>query len=285
MASKQAEPILDWLAQLAIGFIVPMAALIAGQQLAAYLQSYYEVHGSAVIATPSPSPSPYGSRLPVDTEQVSPSVSDEPSAEPHVLAAQASSLELGQVARPGDLSSSRILRPRWHTHAEVALVAVYLSATALLIAAPVPAGWEEITLATVMGSLGAYLRYRLAVFNAPPKPRDPDASGPRGGCCGSFEWFRIPRGTLAVNVFGTWLLAVFSCLALTTSPPPGVRSLLFGLSVGFCGCLTTMSTFVLELRRLPRVRDAYAYGALSFAAAQAGWLLIAGLWQNHGYAF
>ena len=44
---------------------------------------------------------------------------------------------------------------------------------------------------------------------------------------------------------------------------------IYGVDVGFCGCLTTMSTWVLELRGLPRAA-AYVYGVVSVAVAALG---------------
>lgn len=46
-------------------------------------------------------------------------------------------------------------------------------------------------------------------------------------------------------------------------------AVVYGVDIGFCGCLTTMSTWVLELHGLPRAA-AYVYGVVSVAAAALG---------------
>ena len=82
-------------------------------------------------------------------------------------------------------------------------------------------------------------------------------------------------GTFLVNVFGTWLTA-----ALTTISKFGVdyydvdvQAVMYGLITGFCGCLTTVSTFVAELDSLP-VGSSYAYSFYTHAASQFGIILI-----------
>jgi len=50
---------------------------------------------------------------------------------------------------------------------------------------------------------------------------------------------RVHLGTIAVNVVGSFLLGLFSALALT-----GVELALFG--TGFCGALTTYSAFAVH---------------------------------------
>jgi len=79
----------------------------------------------------------------------------------------------------------------------------------------------------------------------------------------------IPVGTLIANVFGTGVMAIVavsrtrwrSGLSDTTD------ALLFGVMQGLCGCLTTVSSFVAQLERLP-LRHAYLYATLSVGLAQ-----------------
>lgn len=83
----------------------------------------------------------------------------------------------------------------------------------------------------------------------------------------------LPWGTFAVNVAGSFLLAV-----LTAVPVGPVAGQILG--VGFCGALTTYSTFglelMLQLRSRPRVALAYALASLAvgLAAAFAGFALV-----------
>lgn len=85
----------------------------------------------------------------------------------------------------------------------------------------------------------------------------------------------FPLGTFAVNIFGT---AVESMLYTMQHVPMGGRvdcQVLQGLMDGFCGCLTTVSTWVAELKGL-RLRHAYIYGAVSVATGVSLMVVIMG---------
>ncbi|KFU77531.1 camphor resistance protein CrcB [Amycolatopsis lurida] len=93
----------------------------------------------------------------------------------------------------------------------------------------------------------------------------------------------FPWGTLAVNITGSVILGVLTGWALHGGQPDGVRSL---LAVGFCGGLTTFSTFGYETLRLftekTRPRAALNVGvtmAAGIGAAAAGLLLAAAIWH------
>ncbi|KAL1994734.1 hypothetical protein VTN49DRAFT_921 [Thermomyces lanuginosus] len=88
----------------------------------------------------------------------------------------------------------------------------------------------------------------------------------------------FPLGTFAVNIFGTLVLGV--CLDLQHVPPV-VRAyaachVLQGVMDGFCGCLTTVSTFVVEITSLSRRRDGYVYAGGSIMVALAVMVIVAG---------
>ncbi len=55
------------------------------------------------------------------------------------------------------------------------------------------------------------------------------------------------RGTLAVNAAGSLLLGVITALTLRDQVPTDVDTI---IGVGFCGALTTFSTFAVETVRL-----------------------------------
>lgn len=78
-----------------------------------------------------------------------------------------------------------------------------------------------------------------------------------------------PWGTLVVNVLGSGLLGLFTGLGLTGHP-------LALLGTGFCGGLTTYSSFAVQSHRLGRGRGA-AYAVLTVGlgllAAALGFLL------------
>ncbi|KAL7625972.1 hypothetical protein AAE478_002741 [Parahypoxylon ruwenzoriense] len=103
------------------------------------------------------------------------------------------------------------------------------------------------------------------------------------GCLGRFyaslhlngHLASFPLGTFTVNVFGTAVLGMAWDLAHV--PVGGVIGcqVLQGIEDGFCGCLTTVSTWVAELTALRR-RHAYVYGAASVVVSLACMIAIMG---------
>ena len=103
------------------------------------------------------------------------------------------------------------------------------------------------------------------------------------GCLGRFYlslWLNgripgFPMGTFTANISGTIVLGM--CWDLQHVPLGGVVGcqVLQGMEDGFCGCLTTVSTWVGELSTLRR-RHAYIYGASSIAVALAFLIVIMG---------
>jgi CrcB protein len=97
----------------------------------------------------------------------------------------------------------------------------------------------------------------------------------------------FPLGTFCVNMFGTAILGM--CFDLqragngVVSPNGNMLAcqILEGVMEGFCGCATTVSTWVAELKTLER-KHAYLYGVSSLAAALALLVTIVGtlLWTK-----
>jgi fluoride ion exporter CrcB/FEX len=99
-------------------------------------------------------------------------------------------------------------------------------------------------------------------------------------------WLRFPLATFLINVSGTLLLGGLTVLyhhlwngnvyyMLNLGSEPAMVSaayasayLLPALMQGFCGCFTTVSTFVNEVRSLPAPYE-YAYAGASIVTAQA----------------
>ncbi|MFD1932307.1 MULTISPECIES: fluoride efflux transporter CrcB [Nonomuraea] len=78
----------------------------------------------------------------------------------------------------------------------------------------------------------------------------------------------FPWGTFAVNVVGSLILGVLAGAALSGVAGPALQLL---LGTGFCGALTTYSTFSYETLRLAET------GAVFFAVANVVASVVAGL--------
>ncbi|KAI0771574.1 CrcB-like protein-domain-containing protein [Trametes elegans] len=80
----------------------------------------------------------------------------------------------------------------------------------------------------------------------------------------------FPLGTFAANVLGTALLGTFQVLQSAQHPHPlgaNACSVLKGLADGYCGCLTTVSTFAAEVDALDN-RKSWIYVTLSWLVSQ-----------------
>ncbi|KAF9969957.1 hypothetical protein BGZ73_007481 [Actinomortierella ambigua] len=128
--------------------------------------------------------------------------------------------------------------------------------------------WRHVVMATVFAPAGALIRWYLSRFN------------------GRYPTF--PIGTFAVNVVGSWILAAivtlqFTSLLSSSSNRLGCQ-ILVGLQDGLCGCLTTISTFTVELVTLDR-KSAYRYAIVSIILAQVGMITIFGsfMWTRPGH--
>ncbi|KAI6776762.1 hypothetical protein HG530_000707 [Fusarium avenaceum] len=119
-------------------------------------------------------------------------------------------------------------------------VGCWLGAVILAIFPPHNAWRGQTLFALIFGPLGCLLRFYLALY----------LNGKRTS---------FPIGTFVANVLGTVVLGMSWDLAHV--PLGGVVGcqVLEGIEDGFCGCLTTISTFVAELSSLRR-RSSWIYG-------------------------
>ncbi len=114
----------------------------------------------------------------------------------------------------------------------------------------------------LLAGLGTYCRWHLAPLNA------------------LIPGFKL--GTFCVNVVGAWLLGGVLILQDFYSSSRWAHDVLVGMATGFCGCLTTVSTFSVELSGM-QVKHAYMYAIASILMAQIGLLAIQGpvQWTSH----
>jgi fluoride exporter len=88
----------------------------------------------------------------------------------------------------------------------------------------------------------------------------------------------FPLGTFLANILATLLYAI----TIIIQARPGVTipllpcAVLYGLDQGFCGCLSTISTFAVELDTLIR-KHAYVYAAVSIGAGIMLMVLVVGI--------
>ncbi|KAL9595099.1 MAG: hypothetical protein Q9219_006642 [cf. Caloplaca sp. 3 TL-2023] len=90
----------------------------------------------------------------------------------------------------------------------------------------------------------------------------------------------FPLGTFTINILGTALEGAFWDLQHALPPGGGGKvvgcQVLQGLADGFCGCATTVSTFVAEIRGLKGRGRAWGYGAGSVVGAVGVMVVVMG---------
>lgn len=86
---------------------------------------------------------------------------------------------------------------------------------------------------------------------------------------------QFPVGTFIANVTGSIMIAVAEVVLDATGTTSGsfAFAITNGFQNGFCGCLTTVSTFVLELHTL-QLHRAYIYGISSILTAEIAVFII-----------
>ncbi|KAI5960816.1 uncharacterized protein KGF55_004386 [Candida pseudojiufengensis] len=136
--------------------------------------------------------------------------------------------------------------------------------TCVLLGTKPNGSWRNWTFSMFFAPFGAILRFYLSKYvNSKVK--------------------NFPMGTFTANVSGTLLLAIFTLIGRGKLPNGKGRinshimgcHILTGLDDGFCGALTTVSTFVAELFGLKTIHS-YFYGATSALISFAIMILILG---------
>ncbi|KAG5960552.1 hypothetical protein E4U58_004634 [Claviceps cyperi] len=132
----------------------------------------------------------------------------------------------------------------------------WVGAIVMAVLPPHDAWRGQVLFALVFAPLGCLARYGLALW----------LNGKTAA---------LPLGTLAANITGTAVLGMAWDLAHVRSGGLLGCQVLQGVEDGFCGCLTTVSTWAAELNSLGR-RSAYMYGLTSVLVSFAFMVLIMG---------
>ncbi|KAJ2823920.1 hypothetical protein FBU31_004132 [Coemansia sp. 'formosensis'] len=146
-------------------------------------------------------------------------------------------------------------------------IAGIIAATIVVALAP---GTRSVSIALLFGPVGTVLRWRLASLNT--RQRQTSQMVPR-------FLVGLPLGTLTANVLGSAILAIVYVLKTGAVVRPSAAScyVLAAVSDGFCGCLTTISTFAAEITTL-RSRLSMLYAGISIVVAQAFFVLVSGIY-------
>lgn len=155
--------------------------------------------------------------------------------------------------------------PRRNVRYAVSIISVLAYAATIPLYLLSPASWRhKATSALLFSYPGTLTRYLLSIYLNPRS-----------------EIF--PVGTFTANAIGTALLGLFDVLQGLPSPvSPRACSLLQGLGDGYCGCLTTVSTFAAEVITL-RGWMSWLYVLVSWVVGQLLLLVIMGssYWAGH----
>lgn len=148
-------------------------------------------------------------------------------------------------------------RKRYRIAEKVVIVVAWVCSSGLVVYLPLHYRQYDVMFSCVFSFVGTYIRWHLAPLNSiTPK-------------------FKL--GTFLVNVLGSWILGGVAVAMSAYESQLGdvVIGLLKGIGIGFCGCLTTVSTFAVELSTLP-LGWSYSYGFSSLLLAHLGLLVIRG---------
>ena len=147
-----------------------------------------------------------------------------------------------------------------HTFASTAFVGIWMCSTILVIVLPYQFDRFDLLFSFLLASAGAYTRLQLARLNSLTT--------------------NFKLGTMVSNVLGSWILGGIAVMKKHFADDISSMSqaALTGVATGFCGCLTTVSTFTVELTVLS-IKGSYFYGLCSIALAQIGLIVIQGTYE------
>ncbi|KAJ2083055.1 hypothetical protein H4R24_001094 [Coemansia sp. RSA 988] len=172
--------------------------------------------------------------------------------------------------RPSSIRRGWIGWNEWRTM-DLALVVIGIVAIAAsVVVVALARSARSVSIALLFGCIGTLLRWRLSSLNR--KSIRVERMLPQ-------FMADLPLGTFIANVIGSAVLAIIYVLQTGAVVRPSEAScyVLTAVADGFCGCVTTVSTFAAELSAL-EPRRSLAYAIASIVATQSFFILIAGIY-------
>jgi CrcB protein len=126
----------------------------------------------------------------------------------------------------------------------------------VLLAVLLPYGhYTYFIYSVIFAPIGSLTRYLLSIiFNTNPN---------------------FPLGTLIANILGSYIYfgMVAISIYVTTLSPLGAQ-IIISIIQGYCGCLTTVSTFILELDTIKKRKYIYAYFIITLLPVQIVYIIL-----------
>ncbi|CAF3328302.1 unnamed protein product [Rotaria sp. Silwood2] len=86
----------------------------------------------------------------------------------------------------------------------------------------------------------------------------------------------FPLGTLLANVIGSYIyLGMVAINEYVHTLSPLIKQIIISIIQGYCGCLTTVSTFMLELDTIKKRKYIYAYVIITLVLIQIVYIILA----------
>ncbi|SPO22196.1 uncharacterized protein UTRI_02206_B [Ustilago trichophora] len=181
------------------------------------------------------------------------------------------------LPRSGDTQNEKNINPKEPGQTLLLDTSMFLLGLLFWIASALLCGlyppFRRVTFGLILAPPGAILRWYLSRYNTHPLSKR----------------YSLPLGTLAANLLGTAIIcAAFTASRAGSRPRSFAGGLtgcqaLQGFEDGFCGCLSTVSTFAVELRTIKPRRKAIRYAVVSWLVGVLICVLLVGApWWSDG---